>query len=544
MSQSPTVAIAGGGLAGLAAACALADTGFKVTLFEKRPFLGGRASSYEHPGTGEVVDNCQHVLFRVCTNLIEFYERIGVADQIRWFDQMNFIEPGGRTSIMKSSFLPAPMHTAPSFWSFSFLSMSDKLSISRALMPLTLTEQRDTGESFQQWLDRYGQSPRAVERFWRPILVSALSEELDRISISSAAQVIRESMKSPGARQMGVPTVPLTDLYNAAGDYVQKRGGVLHFRQPIEGFQAGTAEVKLCLRNQNEGTPSLSVPLDGQGGGLDGDSETAGAPLLASSARKPALISPRGGDFPDQPNNSNDYLILALPFDTLDRVLPDAPESTPIREQISHFENSPITGIHLWFDRQISNLDHAVLLDRTIQWMFHKSRLQPMRRERDETRNTAGNSRGRAALQGRESEQQNGASAPEGGSYIELVVSSSKTLIDKSRAEIVELALKEVREFFPGAREANLVKSTVIKEVNATYSPRPGIDAHRPSVITPWPRVFLAGDWTATGWPATMEGAVRSGYLAAEAVVKAAGKKNARFISPDLPPTGLMRLFT
>ena len=374
-SSQPTVAIAGGGLAGLAAACALADTGFKVTLFEKRPFLGGRASSYEHPGTGEVVDNCQHVLFRLCTNLIEFYKRIGVADQIRWFDQMNFIEPGGRTSVMKSSFLPAPMHTAPSFWNFLFLSMSDKLSISRALMPLTLTEQRDTGESFQQWLDRHGQSSTAVARFWYPILVSALSEELDRISISAAAQVIRESMKSPAARQMGVPTVPLTDLYNAAGDYVQKRGGILHFRQPIEGFQFDGAQVRLCLRDQKE-----------------------------------------VADFPGQRRNGYDYLILALPFDALDRILPDAPESAPLRENISHFENSPITGIHLWFDREISVLDHAVLLDRTIQWMFHKSRLQPMRRERDEARNTAGSNRGndreRAALQGRVSEQEEGASPP------------------------------------------------------------------------------------------------------------------------------------
>ena len=138
--SQPTVAIAGGGLAGLAAACALSDAGFRVTLFEKRPFLGGRASSWEHPGTGEVVDNCQHVLFRVCTNLIEFYERIGVADQIRWYDEMTFIEPGGRTSVMKSSPLPAPLHTAPSFLGFSFLSAADKLSIARALVPLTLRQ--------------------------------------------------------------------------------------------------------------------------------------------------------------------------------------------------------------------------------------------------------------------------------------------------------------------------------------------------------------------------------------------------------------------
>jgi len=467
--SSPTAAIAGGGLAGLAAACALSDVGFHVTLFEKRPFLGGRASSYEHPGTGEIVDNCQHVLFRVCTNLVEFYERIGVANQIRWFDQMNFIEPGGRISVMKSSPLPAPLHTAPSFLHFPFLRTADKLAISRALVPLTLTVQGDNGQSFLQWLDRHGQTRTAVARFWHPILISALSEDLDRISVSSAAQVVRESMKTPVARHMGVPTLPLTDLYNAAGDYVRARGGALNFRCPLETFAADTSQVRVRVRGA------------------------------------------------EQPEESFDYLIVALPFDALDSVLPESPQSTPLREQISHFENSPITGIHLWFDRQISDLDHAVLLDRTIQWMFHKSRLQPMR-----------------------TQNENGA----GGSYIELIVSSSKTLIDKSRTEIVDMALSEVREFFPAAREANLVKSTVIKEVNATYSPRPGIDAHRPTPVTPWSRVFLAGDWTATGWPATMEGAVRSGYLAAEALVQAAGLKQQRFLSADLPSSGLMRLFS
>ncbi|HEV3512585.1 MAG TPA: hydroxysqualene dehydroxylase HpnE [Candidatus Sulfotelmatobacter sp.] len=468
---SPTVAIAGGGLAGLAAACALSDAGFRVTLFEKRPFLGGRASSYEHPGTGEVVDNCQHVLFRLCTNLVEFYERIGVANHIRWYDRMTFIEPGGRISTMQSSFLPAPLHTAPSFFGFHFLSAADKLAVARALMPLTVRVQPDTGKSFQQWLQAHGQTQNAIARFWRPILVSALSEELDRISISAAAQVVRESMKSRAARHMGVPTVPLTDLYNAAGDYVRARGGVLHFRCPVENFAAQGSQVQVQVRGKDS----------------------------------PA----------ENPPEEFDYLVIALPFDALDRILPQAATSEPLREKITHFENSPITGIHLWFDRQISDLDHAVLLDRTIQWMFHKSRLQPVR-----------------------SQNPNGS-----GSYIELVVSSSKTLIDKSRGEIVDLALAEVREFFPAARPANLVKSTVIKEVNATYSPRPGIDVHRPTALTAWPRVFLAGDWTATGWPATMEGAVRSGYLAAEAVAGAAGIANQRFLSPDLPASGLMRLF-
>src|SRR5438270_3102856 len=141
----PTIAVAGGGLAGLAAVCALSDAGFRVTLFERRPYLGGRASSYEHPGTGEVVDNCQHVLFRVCTNLVEFYRRIGVEDKIRWYDEMTFIEPGGRTSVMHASPLPAPLHTAPSFLQFPFLNLKDKLAIARAIAAFTLTPQPDTG---------------------------------------------------------------------------------------------------------------------------------------------------------------------------------------------------------------------------------------------------------------------------------------------------------------------------------------------------------------------------------------------------------------
>ena len=462
--SNKTVAITGGGLAGLAAACALSDSGFRVTLFERRPYLGGRASSYEHPGTGEVVDNCQHVLFRVCTNLIEFYRRIGVEDKIRWYDTMTFLEPGGRATVMRASPLPAPLHTAPSFLRFPFLTADDKLAISRALAPLTLKVQSDTGRSFLDWCREHGQTQNAIERFWKPILVSALSEDLDRISVSAVGQVVRESMKSRVARHMGVPSIPLTDLYNRAGDYIRARGGEIRFRTSLETFHSESSHVRIHAGNGEQ---------------------------------------------------AFEYLVVALPFENVERVLPRDSSSAVLREQISHFESSSITGIHLWFDRKISDLDHAVLLDRTMQWMFHKSRLLT---------------------------SLNGSANESGGSYIELVVSSSKNLIEMSRGEIVDLSLKEVREFFPAAREATLVKSAVIKEVRATYSPQPGIDAHRPQQATTWPRVFLAGDWTATGWPATMEGAVRSGYLAVKALMQSAGEK-ANVLTPDLPTGGLMRLF-
>ncbi|MGA8764565.1 MAG: hydroxysqualene dehydroxylase HpnE, partial [Candidatus Sulfotelmatobacter sp.] len=304
------VGVAGGGLAGLAAACTLADSGFRVTLFERRPYLGGRASSYEHPGTGEVVDNCQHVLFRVCTNLVEFYRRIGVEDKIRWFEDMTFIEPGGRSTIMRASPLPAPLHTAPSFLRFPFLTVRDKLAISRAIAALMLTSQPDTGRSFLEWCRRHGQTENAIQRFWKPILVSALSEDLDLIAISYAAQVVRESMKSQASRYMGVPSIPLTELYNAAGDYIRARGGEIRFRSSLEAFSPEPGQVRIRVSDRND--------------------------------RREVF----------------DYLILALPFDGLARVLPQIPEAAPLREKLSHFESSPITGIHLWFDRQISGLDH------------------------------------------------------------------------------------------------------------------------------------------------------------------------------------------
>jgi len=283
--------------------------------------------------------------------------------------------------------------------------------------------------------------------------------------------VVRESfLKSEAAGRIGIPTVPLTELYSSAGDYIRARDGEINFRASVELFRAGTSEISVTVKGQEQ---------------------------------------------------KFDYLVLAVPFDVLGRLLPDAPSAATLATALGQFSPSPITGIHLWFDRQISDLDHAVLLDRTVQWMFHKSRLIASRSR--EARDDAN------------------------GSYVELVVSCSRSLVEKSKTEIVDMAVKEAQEFFPAAREAKLLKSTVIKEINATYSPRPGIDQYRPQSETAWPRVFLAGDWTATGWPATMEGAVRSGYLAAEAlarvVVPPGGEKSASFLVPDLAASGFMRLF-
>jgi zeta-carotene desaturase len=172
---------------------------------------------------------------------------------------------------------------------------------------------------------------------------------------------------------------------------------------------------------------------------------------------------------------------------------------------MARFTHSPFISILLWYDRQITDLDHAWLLDSTIQWFFHKSRIRGY--------------------------------PPERGSYVELVIAGSQTELFLSREQILAPALAELARFFPEVRSARLIKSGILKEARATFSVTPGLDTSRPSRRTTWPGLYLAGDWTATEWPSTMEGAARSGRLAAGELL---GNRT-EFLTPDLPPTGLSR---
>src|SRR3984957_14148158 len=401
-----TVVVVGGGLAGLSAACALADAGYRVRLLEKRRYLGGRASSYEHPGTGEVIDNCQHVLLGNCVNLIDLYRRLDVSDAIRWFDRLTFIEPGGRRSILAPSFLPAPFHDMPAFLRASAFSFSDKLAIGRGLSAFIAGIPKDSDENFAQWLQRHGQTRGAIERFWKPVLVSALNEDPDRMSVHYAGQVIRKSLLlSPGAGRMGVPAIPLSDLYGRAIDYIQSRGGQVELSSAPEAFRWSEQTQQWLVATQSD-------------------------------------------------HFTTDAIVLALAFEGLSKLLsalPQNPEAEQLANNLEHFGHSPITGIHLWFDREITDLEHAILLDTTIQWLFHKSRLQP--------------------------EKRRGAPA----SYGELVVSSSQSLVEMQRQEIIDLVLRELAEFLPPVAQAKLVKAAVVKEVRATYSIRPQLELIRPT---------------------------------------------------------------
>jgi squalene-associated FAD-dependent desaturase len=456
-----TVTVIGGGVAGMSAACALAEAGFLVRLIERRGYLGGRASSYLHPGVGEVIDNCQHVLFGCCTNLQGFYRRIGVAGRIHWTTDMTLIEPGGRRSALGPSWLPAPLHGLPKLLTAHAFSFADKVALGRAFSALMRPVPQDSTENLAEWLKRHKQTPGAVDRFWRLVIASALNAEIDEIALPYAAKVIRELfMNSAFAGSMGMSTVPLSELYASVPPYLEERDGSVLLNTSVEG--------------------------------ADWDEETLQWTLRTRTGE---LLS--------------DLVVVALPFEGMAQLLsglPPAEGADTLAAQIERHEHWPICSVHLWFDREITELEHAALLDREIHWMYNQSRLQ-----------------------GR------------GGNYIELVVSATRAFAALPRDEAIAQALRELAEFFPIVKEAKVEKAALVKEVRATFGVPPGIDAARPNAESPWPNLFLAGDWVRTGWPSTMESAARSGHLAAEAVCSAVWSPR-RVIEADLKPRGLMRL--
>lgn len=462
----------GGGLSGLSAGIALAESGWRVRLFEQRPFLGGRATSYVLPD-GEHVDNCQHVTLGCCTNLEDFYRRVGSGNKIKFFDRLLFLDPQGRTGIMQAGLLPAPFHMTGSFLTFAPLSFADKRSIARALLDILRgkghTSDLDVagGISMLEWLKRRKQTPGAIERFWRVVLVSALDEELERTDARFGVDVFWKGfLSNRTGYRMGVPVVPLAELYDGCKAEIERRGGEVHLRMPLRTIHLKDGAVS-------------GVEFDG------GREETA------------------------------DSYVFALPHETLAELLPEeGKQIDPALSPLGNIHVSPITGVHFWFDREVMTEPFVTLLDTTTQWVFNKTLLYS---------------------------RKNGA-GEEKGQYLQLVISASYNLLQKPRQEIIDLCLKEVRHALPAAREANLLKATVIKEASATFSPQPGVDRWRPTQETKIRGMFLAGDWTATGWPATMEGAVRSGYLAAEAILRMAGTPKG-FLQPDLPLDGLVGLF-
>lgn len=441
--------IIGGGLAGIAAAIRLAESGWSVTLLEARRTLGGRVFSFDDPaGNGNALDNGQHVIVGACRTFIEFLQHIGAWQYWQLQPQLDapIYDRSGRRGRLYGVNLPAPAHLLPAFIAYPHLSSMDKLRAVRGLLAAMRTRRCDPALeqiSFYQWLRGKGQSERAIRNLWQVLIEGTLNDKVAAVSAAMGLMIVQDGLlEARGAANIGYPTVPLQDAVGRpAQRFLQARG------------------VRILT-----GCPARRIAIDAADGMVCGVSAGNGMMLSA------------------------DAYISAAPFWTLPGLLPATLAARAPFAGIARLESAPIVNIHLRYDRVLMSDDFCYFVDSPLQWVFNRSAIH-------------------------------GAAAGSGGQELTVSISAAWEYIDCDRAELAARTDAEVRRVFPGAASAILCAASVVKQRKATLRCRPGAAAGRPGPVTPAPNLFLAGEWTATGWPSTMESAIISGYNAAAAAL-------------------------
>ena len=443
MNGAP-VAVAGGGLAGISAALALADAGLPVTLLEARARLGGATYSFQRDGLW--LDNGQHVFLRCCTAYRELIERIGSSDLVTMQRRLDIpvIHPDRGVSRLVRSALPAPLHLGPSLAAYRHLSRLDKLQVARtaaALARLDLGDRRLDQQTFGAWLRRFGASPRALESLWDLIVLPTLNLPADQASLWLGAMVFQVGLLTDGpAADLGYTTAPLGEAHGARAAAALAASGVdVRMQAAVSGIERSNAD-RLEVR--------------------------VGRERIAASA-----------------------LVLAVPHEQAARLVPA--EVHADAEAFANLGHSPIVNLHVIYDQRVMDHAFAAGVGTPVQWVFDRS----------------------------------AAAGLTMGQCLAVSLSGAAAYAERPTQELRAMFLPELARLFPRAAEARVTAFYVTREHHATFRPSPGTLRLRPRAITADPRIALAGAWTDTGWPATMEGAVRSGRQAARSVLLALGRQ-------------------
>jgi len=440
MTSDPNydVAIVGGGFAGLSAATALAEQGRRVIVLEARPRLGGRASSFTDPATGERVDNGQHLLIGGYHETFRFLRRIGASDAVTLQPQLtvDFVDRNGAPSRLRSRSLPAPLHLFGGIMTWRALDWRDRLSAVR--MGPAVRSQRGSrpsmlGGTVREWLQQHGQTPRLIELLWEPLAVATLNESID---VAAPGPFVNVLARMFGTRTtdsaLGLPTRPLDDVYaEPSRRYLERRG---------------------CTVDVN-----------------------ASARIVAADL---ASVTVRGETQPCR------AVICAVPWYTLSDAIESPGPLAATLDAARRTPASPIVTVNVWLDRPVMETTFLGLPGRTMQWVFDKRVM-----------------------------------FGEHASHLSMTASAASGLVDRSNADIIDVAMTELRDALPAARGAAVRRAIAVREKMATFSVASGLPA-RPATRTAVPGLFLAGDWIDTGLPATIESAVVSGHAAAVAAAE------------------------
>ncbi len=515
--MSGRVVVIGGGLAGITAAIALAESGAQVTLLEARPRLGGATCSFTRDGL--VVDTGQHVFLGCCTAYRGLLGRLGVtahAPLQRRFD-VTVLAPGGRRARLRRTALPGPLHMLPALARYAFLAFPERASVARPALAMRVLDPADPAldaQRFGDWLAAHGQGERARRALWDLFTVSALNIAGDDASLALAAVVVKTGLLGKNdAADIGVPALPLGELHGDAGAArLAALGAQVRLNAKVTAVEPLDPAAPA---GHGASAPFAPFASFAPSAPLAPSAPAPSAPLLPSATFAPSAPSaplapsaPSAPSFrvrlarpvdpasaaPDAPDAQDaaatelpaDGVVLAVPHDVAARLIPPGALPDQTVASWAGLGASPIVNVHVIYDRPVTHLPFAAAVDSPVQWVFDRTRISGLDRRPDS-----------------------------GAQYLAISLSAAEEYVDVPAARLREQFVPALADLFPAARDARVTEFFVTRERRATFRQAPGSGALRPKPGTRLPGLVLAGAWTDTGWPDTMEGAVRSGLAAA-----------------------------
>ena len=412
MGEKAKVIIIGGGISGVSAAVRLLDNGFHVNIIESRGVLGGRSFSFKDKETGIELDNGQHVITKACSMYLDLSARLGVLSKWKQQDEFHLqvYDKFNKLAILKSSLLPSPFHLAPSFFNYSHLNISDKVSICKALYQAKRTNRDNQGLDelpFGEWLAQYKQSPRSIEFFWNLIIMPILNDRVQDVSTTMALMVIQEGLlKYKHNADIGHPIENLSYLMSkSASEYLANKNASLTLSTTVSRLKIGDGKIK-SVELQN------GVQLDGQ------------------------------------------IIVSAVPVYSLLKILPYESLSIPYFRRLEGLQNSPIVNIHLWYNQKVMERQFCVFGDSPLQWVFNEDDKDSDLSSR--LPRVVSNSNNEIAQ------------------HICISLSAAWEYIDQPKEDLIRHFITEMSLSFPLARQANVIRALVIKQRNATFRCSPG----------------------------------------------------------------------
>ncbi|MDR7168793.1 squalene-associated FAD-dependent desaturase [Nocardia kruczakiae] len=469
------VAVVGGGLAGITAALRCADAGYAVRLFESRPWLGGLTHSFPR---GELwIDNGQHVFLRCCDRYLALLDRLGMRDAVRLQPRLDIpVSGAGRVGRLRRLPLPAPLHLSWALLRYPWLSPGARLRFVRAALALRAvdtTDPRTDATSFGGWLRAHGQDRDAVDSLWDLVGIATLNARADDVSLALAATVFQVGLLTDSdAADIGWSRIPLRRLHGDAGQAALTAAGATVIHEKVTAVRR--AEAGWSVRT--------------------GESDYAA-----------------------------DAVVSAVPPTAAQALLPADAVDLPANWAAA-LGSSPIVNIHVVYDRPVMDEPLRAGVGSPVQWVFDRTdasglRAAAGRRSADVADGPHDGSTPVETAAAAPSTSVTPARFPTGAQYLAVSVSAADAFVDRPVAELRREFLPALERLLPAARTAQVADFFVTRERHATFRPAPGSARLRPPAATALPGLSLAGAWTDTGWPATMEGAVRSGEAAAAEVI-------------------------